>query len=110
MNKLAQNALPPGVPANFVPPKPLTGLEGVFSNVLNVAIALGGIALFIMLLVGGFGYITAGGDAKKAAGAQQTITWAILGLVFLASAYLILRLIAQFTGVNEILNFKIQGS
>jgi hypothetical protein len=106
MNKLAQ-----AVPAVMDPPADLTKLEDIFSNVLNIALALGGIALFIMLLVGGFGYITAGGDAKKAAGAQQTITWAVLGLVLLASSYLILRLIAQFTGLGDaILIFKIQGN
>ena len=102
MNRLAQ--------ATIDPPRTLggpDGLEAVFSSVLNAALALGGIALFIMLLVGGIKYITAGGDSKAAASAQQTLTWAILGLVFLAMAYLILRLIANFTGVQGILNFQI---
>lgn len=102
MNRLAQ--------AQIEPPRPLggpNGLEAIFSNVLEAAIALAGVALFVMLIVGGFKYITSGGDSKAAAGAQQTITWAILGLVFLAAAYLILRLIANFTGVQSILNFQI---
>lgn len=106
MDKLAQ-----AVPATIDPPADLTQFEDIFRNVLNVSLALGGIALFIMLLVGGFGYITAGGDAKKAAGAQQTLTWAIVGLVLLASSYLILRLIAQFTGLGDVLLiFKIQNN
>lgn len=92
------------------PPAQLTDLEGIFANVLQAAIALAGVALFIMLLVGGIKYITSGGDSKAAASAQQTITWAIIGIVLLASAYLILRLIANFTGIDAILNFQIYGS
>lgn len=86
------------------------GLEAIFENVLNIAIGIAGVALFIMLIVGGFKYITSGGDSKAAASAQQTITWAILGLALLASAYLILRLIANFTGVQSILDFQIYQS
>lgn len=88
-------------------PKPLTELEGIFGNVVQSAIALAGIILFIMLLVGGFKYITAGPDPKAAAAARGTITFAIIGMVFIALAFLILRLLADFTGVEGILNFQI---
>lgn len=88
-------------------PAQLTDLEPVFGNVVSVALAIGGILLFIMLVIGGFRYISAGADAKSAQGAQQTITYAIYGIIFLALAYLFLRIIAGFTGVTEILNFQI---
>jgi hypothetical protein len=57
-----------------------------------------GIALFIMLVVGGFRYITSGGNPKAVESARNTLTYAILGMVLLASAYLILRFIGVFTG------------
>ena len=82
-------------------------LEGLFSNVVGVAIGLAGIALFVMLLIGGFNILTAGADAGKTQAAQKTITYAILGLVFIAVSFLILRLIASFTGVEGILNFTV---
>jgi hypothetical protein len=85
----------------------LQGLEGVFGNVLTAALALAGIGLFIMLLVGGFKYITSGGDEKSMGSARNTITYAILGIVLVALAYLILRFIETFTGVEGILNFQV---
>lgn len=88
-------------------PAQLTELEPIFGNVVSLALGLGGLLLFIMLVMGGIRYISAGADAKAAEGAKNTITWAIYGVVILALAYLFLRLIAQFTGVNEILNFQV---
>ncbi len=84
----------------------LQGLEGVFANLIRVALGFAGIALFLMLIVGGFRYITSGGDPKAAEGARNTLTFAILGLVLIASAFLILRFIGTFTGA-EITNFRV---
>ena len=89
------------------PPLPLTGLQDIFSRVISLAIGAAGVAFFILFIVGGFQYLTAGGNEQAVAGARKTLTYAILGLVFIALAYLILRLIATFTGVNGILNFQI---
>lgn len=89
------------------PPAELTGLEAVFSKVVGISIAIGGVALFIMIIIAGYKYILAGSDSKAAEGAKNTLTYAIYGIVLLALAYLILRLIANFTGVQGILNFQI---
>lgn len=85
----------------------LEGLEGVFSNTANVLLGGAGIVLFVMLLVGGFRYITAGADPKKAEMAQKTLTSAIIGLVIVVLAYLILKFIASFTGASGILKFDV---
>lgn len=85
----------------------LKGLEVVFSNVISVVLALGGIVLFIMLIYGGFKYLTAGGDPKALEGAKGTLSHAILGLVVLVLAFIILKVIAEVTGVSSILNFQI---
>jgi LPXTG-motif cell wall-anchored protein len=74
--------------------------EIVFSNILTVSVSLAIFALFVMLLVGGFRYLTAGGDQKAATGAQQTMTYAVLGIGLMAVAYLIFRIIEVFTGVT----------
>jgi hypothetical protein len=84
----------------------LKGLEGVFSNVVGVALGFAGIVLFIMLIIGGFKYITAGGDPKGIDSAKKTLTYAIGGMVLIALAYLILRFIEQFTGA-QVTQFKI---
>lgn len=88
-------------------PLPLTGLQDIFKNVIQAAIGFAGIAFFIMFLLGGFQYLTAGGDAAKTEAAKKTLTYAILGLVFITLSYLFLRFIATITGATSILNFQI---
>jgi TRAP-type C4-dicarboxylate transport system permease small subunit len=82
------------------------GLENVFSRVISIVIGLAGLAFFIMLVLGGFKYMTAGGDPKAVESAKNTLTYAIAGLVLIALSYLILVFIEQFTGVN-VTEFKI---
>ncbi len=85
----------------------IQSIEGIFKNFIVLAIGFAGIALFVMLIVGGFNFITAGADAGKAQGAQKTITYAILGLIFIVLSFLILRLIGDFTGVTGFLDFTV---
>lgn len=75
-------------------------LEPLFANVVNALIALAGVGLFVMLVVGGFNFMFSGGDQKKLDAARGTITSAIIGLVVIAVAYLILILIRAITGVD----------
>jgi hypothetical protein len=85
---------------------PLYELELVFGNVVAVVLGLAGILLFIMLLFGGYKYLTSGGDPKAVDSAQKTLTSAVAGLVLVALAYLILRFVNIFTGAN-VLNFAV---
>ncbi len=77
-----------------------TCLEPMFGSVVRAVVALAGVALFIMLLVGGFKMLISGGDAKKLDSAKGTITNAVIGLVVIVASYLILLTIKQITGVN----------
>ncbi|MBN1169051.1 hypothetical protein JXA63_04135 [Candidatus Woesebacteria bacterium] len=85
----------------------LVGLEAVFANIIRVVVGLGTIVLFIMLIVGGFNYMTAGGDPQKSAAAKRTLTSAIVGITIIASAYMIIRIIEAITGANLTL-FRIE--
>lgn len=87
-------------------PAPLSALEPLFGNVIGIVIGLAGIVLFILFIAGGFQYLTAGGNPQAVEGARKTLTFAILGLVLIALSYLILKLIAIFTGV-DVTTFKI---
>src|SRR3989344_874079 len=110
MMKLAQanNVINLGPPNGFTVLNGLT-IGGVISFLVAAVLILAGVLFFFMLVIGGFKFITSGGDPKKVAEAQGVLTWAVGGLVFIAIAYLILRLIAVFTGVNSILTFNIPG-
>lgn len=87
-------------------PAQLSDLEFVFGKVVTSLLALGGIVLFLMLLSGGFKYLTSGGDPKATETAQKTLTYAIGGMVLLAGSYMILRIISDFTGA-DVTNFVI---
>ena len=78
----------------------LKEIEQVFSNLISVIVGLGFIALLVVLIWAGFKYLTSGGEQKAVESAHQTTTWALLGILFLAIAWLILQLIAAFTEIN----------
>lgn len=78
----------------------LSDLEYTFGRVILFATSLAGLALFAMLIAGGFKYMTAGGDPKATAQARQTITYALLGMTLIVASFLILRFVSEFTGVD----------
>lgn len=78
----------------------LACVESVIKIILNIAVRLAGIATFVMLLVGGFQYLTAGGDPKKTQAASSTLSYAIFGLVAVLAAWFILLFVEKFTGVT----------
>jgi len=90
----------PGTPVQLV------DLQEIFKNVVNVALGFAGIAFFILLLVGGFKYMSAGGDPKAIDSAKKTLTAAIAGLLVVILSFLVLVFIKEFTGV-DLTEFKI---
>ncbi len=88
----------------------IQGLECLFSNVFLVIIPLIGLAAFVMFLVGSFRWLTSGGDTKHTGQAKQTMTYAVIGIVVALSAFIILNLIANFTGVEKVTKFQIPRS
>lgn len=86
----------PGAPNACSPT--ISGFQNLYVNVITVFLEIGGIILFIMLLVGGFQYLTSGGDPKGTETARKTITYAIGGFVLLVLSFLIIKLIEVFTG------------
>lgn len=80
-------------------------LECIILQVFHIAVRLAGIAVFIMLIIGGFRYLTSGGDPKGAESARKTITYAIFGLVLILAAWFILNFISTFTGIPDITEF-----
>ena len=81
-------------------------LQQLIVRVINLSVGLAFIALTVVLVYAGIRFLTSGGDSKVLATQSNTVTWALLGILFLALAWLILKLIAVFTGV-DITNFCI---
>lgn len=86
----------------------LQGFECIFANMLRIIIPLAGIAAFVILLLGGFQYITSGGDPKQTQKAQSMITGAIIGLAVTVGIWFLFQLLNAVTGLN-LLNFAVPG-
>ncbi len=65
---------------------PLVGKGGVLTNVANILATVGGIMVVIMIIIGGFKYITSNGDSSQAASAKNTIIYGLIGVVVIALA------------------------
>jgi len=74
--------------------------EVVFARIVAMITGLASIIFFIMLVYGGFRYLTSAGNPKAMEGAQGTLTAAILGMLLIVISYLILLLIQYFTGIQ----------
>lgn len=83
------------------------GLRCLIANILSVAVTAIGFIGFIMIIVGAFRYLISGGNSKDTQKAKNTLTFAVIGLIVALSAFVILNLIAEFTGIKTILNFNI---
>ncbi len=62
---------------------------GAFNTIANVLIGLSGAAAVLVLIAGGFMYVTSNGDAKRVTQAKDTILYAIIGIVVVILAYAI---------------------
>jgi hypothetical protein len=65
---------------------PVSGNGGILTKASAILATLGGIAAVLIIIVGGFRYITSGGDPQKAASARNAIIGAMIGLVIIAAA------------------------
>ena len=88
-------------PSNNSGPCPggLAEIEKVVSSTISATVGLAFVASLVWLILAGFKYLTSGGEPKALQSAHQTASWALLGILFLAIAWLILQLIQAFTGV-----------
>jgi hypothetical protein len=72
---------------------PISGKNGILYKVARILSLVAAIGAVIALILGGFSYITAAGDASKAAGARKTIYAALIGLLVIALAQAFIALV-----------------
>ncbi len=73
------------------------GIEDLIKTIINVFSAIVGSISVIMIIIGGFRYITSGGDSNSVGGAKNTILYAIVGLIIVAFAQIIVQFVLQRT-------------
>ncbi len=88
----------------------LQGLQCLLANILSVALTVIGIAGLLMLVIGSMKWLLSGGNAQHVEKAKNTMTYAVVGLIVALSAFIILNLVAEFTGIPSILQFTIPDS
>ncbi|MDB5169976.1 MAG: hypothetical protein JWN82_372 [Candidatus Saccharibacteria bacterium] len=71
----------------------VTGIQDIASKVVNFLSVIVGVVAVIMIIVGGFRYITSGGDSSNVSGAKNTLIYAIVGLIIVALAQFIVHFV-----------------
>jgi hypothetical protein len=87
----------------------IQGIQCLIANILKIAVSFIGLVAFMIFIFSGFRILLSGGDSKAVESAKGSITFAVVGLVVALSAFIILNLISQFTGV-DLTNFVIPGT
>jgi len=72
-------------------------VQSILKDVINIFSIVVGIVAVIMIIVGGFKYITSGGESSKVSGAQSTILYAVVGLVVVVLAQIIVHFVLNKT-------------
>lgn len=75
--------------------EPTTGpsVNSTVKLVVSVLSFIVGVAAVIMIIVGGFKYITSGGDSSSTASAKNTILYALVGLIVAVLAQVLVRFV-----------------
>ena len=74
----------------------------IISGVLSFIMASSALLVFLYLILGGVQWITSGGDKGKTEEARNKITAAVIGLIILAAAYAVLKIMLGFLGLDSI--------
>lgn len=78
--------------SNPNPENPAVHLINVAANIVAI---ITGIAAVIMIIIGGFSFVTAGGNAEAAANARRRILYSIVGLAVVALAWTLVRFVTD---------------
>lgn len=96
----AQEAVPIGKEITKTKFFAYTCVTELVFKVVDAAIIMSGLALFVYLVWGGIEFITSGGDKTKTENARNRITHALTGVAIVASAFALWKIGLTFFGIN----------
>lgn len=79
-----------------------TNISGVLDNILNYVLVIAGIGLLIMLIAGGFSFLTSAGDTKKLESAKNTLLNAFVGFLIVFASFWIVQIAGYVLGFPAI--------
>ena len=72
-----------------------TTVEGTLATVIKIISWVVGIISVVMVMVGGFQYVTSGGDSAKVTSAKNTIMYALIGIVIVALSQIMVNFVIE---------------
>ncbi len=72
------------------------------NKIIRLAFTFVGILAVLFIVIGGYKYMTAAGDDKKAGAGKKTIQWALIGLIATLFAYSIVAIATRFATQSTI--------
>ena len=82
-----------------------SAIESIGQKVIDAFSVLVGAVSVVMIIYGGFRYITSGGDSGKVGNAKNTLIYAIVGLIIVALAQVLVHYVIQ-AAVSQSTNFN----
>jgi hypothetical protein len=70
-------------------------VDQMVEQIINIMSLVVGVVAVVMIIIGGFKYVTSGGDSGNVTGAKNTILYAVVGLVVVALAQVIVRFVVD---------------
>lgn len=80
---------------------PTTEVSKVTSTIVNLLFYVAAFLAIVYLIIGGVRWITSKGDKTAVEGARKQIVASIIGLVVVAAAFLILKVVFSILGVQS---------
>lgn len=77
-----------------------TALSLLLQNLITLAFGIAGLVLLLMIIIGGYEFLTAGGDKEATEKAKKRLTNAVIGIIILFSVFAILAVVGNFFGLN----------
>lgn len=74
------------------------GFFNLLSNIFKLAGTIAGIYFVFQIIMAGYGYLSANGDEKKVALAWSKIWQSLIGIIIIASAFILADVISRLTG------------
>lgn len=77
-----------------------TDIRVLIARVIKIALGLLGIIFVLLVIYGGFLYMTAGGNEEQIASAKKVLMNATIGLIIILSAYSIVLMVSRLLGLD----------
>ncbi len=68
-------------------------VNSLIRTIINILSFVVGVVAVIMVIIGGFNYVTSGGDSNKVSSAKNTIIYALVGLVIVALSQVLVQFV-----------------